>query len=270
MSIALSQKTRIMGILNVTPDSFYDGGRFDSLDKALSHAERMCREGADIIDIGGESSRPGANPVSLQEELDRVCPVVEAVAREFDVTLSVDTYKSRVAEAALGLGATMVNDISGLTFDEDMVGVVAKAGASLVIMHISGTPATMQDLPRYNDLLADISGFLETSIGKARSAGIDDSKIILDPGIGFGKTLEDNYRIIRNIPRFKQMGFSLMIGVSRKSLIGKLYEADYDRLPATVALNAIAAFLGADIVRVHDVHEHRIALKSIDLLKEPY
>ena len=257
---------RIMGILNVTPDSFYDGGRYADPARAVERAYRMRDEGADIIDIGGESTRPGALPVSAAEEIDRVCPVIEAVAKDIGVPLSVDTSKAGVARAALSAGASIVNDISGLSFDEGIAGVAASHGAGLVVMHIQGMPETMQKDPRYGDLVSEICGFLAAAAKKAVDAGIAREKIIVDPGIGFGKTLEDNYIILQNIREFGRLGFPVLVGLSRKSLIGKLYDREEDRLPATIALNAAALLGGADIIRVHDVREHRLALAGLEML----
>lgn len=259
---------KIMGICNVTPDSFFDGGRYLDKNCAVEHAVRLRDEGADIIDVGGESSRPGARPVSAAEEIDRVCPVIEALAGRIGVPISVDTYKAEVAAAALRAGATIVNDISGLALDPHMAETVASFGAGLVIMHMKGTPATMQIDPRYEDLIGEIYRFLETAAQKAVAAGVEPSRIIVDPGIGFGKTMEDNYRIINRIGEFKKLGYPVMVGLSRKSLIRRLYERDEDRLPATIALNTAAVLNGADIIRVHDVREHRLALAGIDMLRK--
>lgn len=267
MELKFGEKTLIMGIINVTPDSFYDGGRNFNKDTAIKRIFELCEQGADIIDIGGESTRPGADELSLEEELDRVCPVIEAVAKNTDKPISIDTYKSQVAEEALKLGATIVNDISGLNFDEKMASVASRYNPYLILMHIKGTPKNMQTDPNYDDLLGEIRNYLEDSSRKALDSGIDRKKIIIDPGIGFGKTLEDNYRIINNISFFKQLGFPLLIGLSRKSLIGKLYEKDNDRLFGTIALNSISALYGADIIRVHDVKEHYLALKTVEMLK---
>jgi len=253
----------IMGIVNITPDSFYDGGRHNSVHDALKHAENLLLQGADIIDIGGESSRPGALPVSEQEEMDRVCPVVEKAAKEFDTIISVDTYKSNVADEALSLGASMINDISAFTLDNRMPEVIAKHDSWIVIMHMKGTPEIMQKDTNYDDIVHDIYGYLENRIATARNSGIDPAKIIIDPGIGFGKNLPDNYVLIENIPIFKELGTPVLIGLSRKSLIGKLYDGEEDRLPATLALNSIALYNGADIIRVHDVHQHYLAVQAI-------
>ncbi|HNW29184.1 MAG TPA: dihydropteroate synthase [Spirochaetota bacterium] len=260
-------RVRIMGILNVTPDSFYDGGKYADAARAAERAFIMRDEGADIIDIGGESSRPGAKPVTAREEIDRVCPVIEKIAAGIGIPISIDTTKAAVARAALGAGASIINDISGLSFDDDMAAVAAGSGASLVLMHIQGTPETMQRDPRYGDLVGEIRGFLAAAAEKAVARGVGREKIIVDPGIGFGKTLEDNYRIIKNLHEFKELGFPVLVGLSRKSLIGKLYRAEEDRLPATIALNAASVLNGADIIRVHDVKEHRLALEALEMLK---
>ncbi len=258
---------RIMGILNVTPDSFYDGGRYPDTGRAVERAYRMRDEGADIIDVGGESTRPGAKAVTAEEEIGRVCPVIEKIAMDIGIPVSVDTSKSKVARAALAAGASIVNDISGLSFDRETAGVAAEFGAGVVLMHIRGTPETMQNDPRYADLVGEISAFLAGAAQRAMASGIGREKIIIDPGIGFGKTLEDNYRIIKNLHEFRKLGFPVLVGLSRKSLIGKLYGGDEDRLPATIALNAASVLNGADIIRVHDVKEHRLALDGLEMLK---
>lgn len=262
------EKPLVMGILNVTPDSFYDGGRYMDFNAAIAHAHEMIEMGADIIDVGGESTRPGASFISAETEISRVCPVIEALAKNNNVPISIDTTKAVVAKEAIRCGATIVNDISGLSFDAEMVNVVAETGAYVVISHIRGTPQTMQQNVHYDDILLEIRNFLQTAIEKATKAGVQREKIIIDPGIGFGKSLEGNYIILNNIPYFKELGYPLLIGISRKSLIGKLYDTDEDRLPATIALNAIIAYLGADIIRVHDVKEHVLALKAIKMLKK--
>lgn len=260
-------KTKIMGILNVTPDSFHDGGRYNSLDKAFKRACEIYSEGADIIDVGGESTRSGSLPVSTDEEIDRICPIIEKISREIGVSVSVDTTKSAVASEALKCGASMINDISGLSFDKGMAAVAAEHKAELVIMHIKGTPADMQKNTDYKDLIQDILDFLAESASIAMSEGVEKSRIIIDPGIGFGKSLEQNYEIINNIKRFTDTGFPVLIGLSRKSLISRLYSSEEDRLPATLALNAVAVEKGASYIRVHDVKAHRLAIESIDFLK---
>lgn len=260
-------RTGIMGILNVTPDSLYDGGRFADIDRAFEHAMQMVSEGADIIDVGGESTRPGSKFVSAGEEIDRVCPVIEKITRESAIPVSIDTTKSAVASEAVRCGARIINDISGLTFDPGIIRVAAENCTGLVVSHIRGVPENMQKNTSYDNLLQDILDFLKLSSESAVQSGVSRDKIIIDPGIGFGKSLEQNYVILNNIHRLREIGFPVLIGLSRKSLIGKLYDSDEDRLPATIALNAAAVLRGADIVRVHDVKAHRLALDSIDFLK---
>ncbi|HPF06046.1 MAG TPA: dihydropteroate synthase [Spirochaetota bacterium] len=262
------KRTGIMGILNVTPDSFYDGGRYSSKEIALKHAVDMYNEGADIIDVGGESTRPGSLPVSAAEEIDRVCPVIEMICREIPVVISIDTTKSEVARAAVSAGASIINDISGLTFDPQIIEVAAENNTALVISHIKGIPRDMQNNTDYDDLIKDILDFLTGNAENACNKGVGRDKIIIDPGIGFGKSLEQNYIIINELSRLTETGFPVLVGLSRKSLIGKLYEKDEDRLPATIALNSAAVLNGADIIRVHDVKAHRLALESIDFLKK--
>lgn len=268
MRLSFGEKTLIMGILNVTPDSFYDGGRYYSREDAVKRALKLRDEGADIIDIGGESTRPGSQRVSAPEEIDRICPVIEAVIKEMDIPVSVDTSKADVAEEALKLGAVIVNDISALTFDEKMAEVAAKYSACVVLMHIKGTPENMQINPEYENLLEDIYLFLENAKQRALKSGIKKENIIIDPGIGFGKSIEDNYRILRNLEYFKRIECPVLVGISRKSLIGRLQSGDHDRLYATIALNAVSAINGADIIRVHDVLPHRLAMISVDALKK--
>jgi dihydropteroate synthase len=256
-----------MGILNVTPDSFYDGGRYADTDRAYDHAMQMAEEGADIIDVGGESTRPGSKPVSSVEEIDRVCPVIERISRMVSIPISIDTTKSSVAQEAVKAGASIINDISGLTFDPGIIKVAAEHDTGLVVSHIRGIPENMQKNTSYADLLQDILDFLKLSSENAVQSGVAREKIIIDPGIGFGKSLEQNYIILNNIHLLRVTGFPVLIGLSRKSLIGRIYNADEDRLPATIALNAAAVMHGADIVRVHDVKANRLALDSIDFLK---
>lgn len=264
----MKEKIKIMGILNITPDSFYDGGKFFDKNKAFNQALKMVDDGADIIDIGGESTRPGAESVGAEEEINRVCPVIEMVSKKIDVKISIDTSKSEVAKAAIECGASMINDISGFTFDEEMVKVAAEYDVDVVLMHMKGTPKDMQENPVYNDLLMNIYSFLEDSVKRAVEGGVKKEKIIVDPGIGFGKTLEHNYVIINNILKFEELGCPVLIGLSRKSLIGKLYDKDQDRLPATIALNTAAILNGVKIIRVHDVKEHRLALIALEFLKK--
>jgi len=246
----------VMGILNTTPDSFYDGGKYTSVDAAVARARKLIAEGADIIDVGGESSRPGAAPVPAEVELSRVVPVIEQIRGESDVAISVDTTKSVVARAALAAGADIVNDISALRFDPEMASVIADTGAYVVLMHMQGTPRTMQENPTYTDPVAEIKTFLANRIAAAIHAGIDEARIILDPGIGFGKCLKHNLAILRRISEFKELGVPILIGLSRKSFLGEILGVPTeDRLIGTVAANAVAIRNGADIIRVHDVKE---------------
>lgn len=262
------ERTLIMGIVNVTPDSFSDGGRFLDRDRAVEHALRLVDEGADIIDIGGESTRPGAQPVPLEEELRRVIPVVKELRRLSDVPISVDTYKAEVARQALEAGANIVNDISALRFDPQMARVVAEHDAYVVLMHMQGTPQTMQDNPHYDDVIQDILAFLKERIEVAIDAGIKREKIIIDPGIGFGKLLEHNLEILRRLGELRALGRPILIGPSRKSFIGQLTGLPVDqRLEGTIASVVVGVLHGAQIVRVHDVAPVRRALQIVDAIK---
>jgi len=267
-SLDFSSKTYLMGILNVTPDSFSDGGVFLNKDRAVDQALRMQDEGADIIDIGGESTRPGSGAITVREEIKRVLPVIEELAGKVSIPISIDAYKSGVAEAAIQAGASIINDISGLRFDTKMPGVVARHKVPVVIMHIKGRPRDMQKKPVYKSLIPEIMDYLTESIIKARKAGIPDDMIIIDPGIGFGKTLEHNLEIIRRLNEFTGYQKPILIGPSRKSFIGKLL-GDLpvtDRLQGTAAAVAISIFNGANIVRVHDVKEMRRVAKIADAI----
>lgn len=246
-----------MGILNLTPDSFSDGGRFFSRNKAIDGALAMVADGADIIDIGGESTRPGADAVSIDEELRRVIPVIEAIAESISVPISIDTYKAAVAEKALFAGAQIINDISGLRFDPSMAKVAAEFAAGVVIMHIKGTPKDMQQNPAYGDLFSEIEDYFTQSIETALAAGVAKDMIILDPGIGFGKTMGHNLQIIGHLERFKALGLPIMTGVSRKAFIGQILGGVpvEHRLMGTAAMVSASILNGADIVRVHDVRE---------------
>ncbi len=248
----------IMGILNVTPDSFYDGGRYFKKEEAVEYALKMADEGADIIDIGAESSRPGAEPVSEDEEITRVVPVVEAVAGNIEIPVSVDTYKSGVALRAVRAGACIVNDISALRFDPNMVNIVKETGSTVILMHMLGNPRTMQNSPRYNNVVDDILTFLKKRVDFAVGHDIRKEKIIVDPGIGFGKTLEHNLAILKNISRFHETGCAVLVGVSRKSVIGKITGAPVEeRLWGTSAITVYCVTKGIEIHRVHDVRAMR-------------
>ncbi len=250
----LSRKTHIMGILNFTPNSFSDGGKFNTIDAAIAHAQKMVSEGADIIDVGGESSRPGAKPVALKEELRRVIPVIKKIAKRVKVPISIDTYKSRVAEEALDNGAMIVNDISALRLDRSMVKVVAKYNVPVVLMHMQGLPGNMQKNPRYKDVVNDIIDFFKERIAFCNSREIKPENIIVDPGIGFGKRTEHNLEIIKRLKEFKILGKPVLLGTSRKSFIGNVLNADIrQREEGTLASSVIGMLNGANILRVHDV-----------------
>ena len=264
----LGKRTLIMGILNVTPDSFYDGGRYTTPEAALNHALRMAEDGADIIDVGGESTRPGSERISVEEELSRVIPVIEKIRQRSNIPISIDTYKNEVARAALSSGADIVNDISGLKFDNSLAEVAAEFNCTLIISHIKGSPNDMQNNVHYNNLMAEIKNSLKESISRAESSGVKPEKIIVDPGIGFGKKVNDNLLILKKLSEFKNLGKPIMIGSSRKSFIGKISAAQPDeRLEGTIATVCAAVLNGADIVRVHDVKEVCRAVKVIDAIK---
>ena len=246
----------VMGVLNVTPDSFSDGGQFFDAEKAVERGLRMAADGAVIIDVGGESTRPGSASVSDDEQIERVAPVIKALRKKIDVPISIDTYKLEVAKAALGAGAGMINDITALS-DERMAELAAKHDVPVVLMHIQGTPATMQIEPRYEDVVGEVLQFLLERAGRAEDAGIDKKKIFIDPGIGFGKTLEHNLLLLRNIDKFVATNYRVLVGTSRKSCIGKLTgkEKPGERIFGTAATVALCAVSGVSIVRVHDVAE---------------
>ncbi len=253
-TIELGRVPRIMGVLNVTPDSFWDGGRYLTPKEAIEHAREMVCEGADIIDVGGESTRPGSGPIGAEEEIDRVGPVIEELIRCLDVPISIDTRRSTVAKAMLDLGVHMVNDVSGLEFDQDMLGVVRQYDVPIVIMHMRGTPENMQTLTEYDDVVADVRTELAARISKAEQAGIQPDSIVVDPGIGFSKTAEQCIRIIARLEEFRVLGKPILLGPSRKSFMGKaLGFGPEARLEPTIACCLVAACKGASIVRVHDV-----------------
>jgi dihydropteroate synthase len=244
----------LMGIVNVTPDSFFDGGRFCDPHRAVAHALRLVEEGADLLDIGAESTRPGALPVDVQEERRRLVPVVAAVAKAVSVPISVDTSKSEVARAAIDAGAIMVNDVTALRGDSAMVDVVAQAGAGLVLMHMQGTPDTMQHAPRYDDVVGEVAQFLAERIRFAIDHGVAKDRIVVDPGIGFGKTLGHNLDLLANLRVFTELGYPLLVGPSRKGFIGQLTDQSVEaRGWGTAGVVALAVEQGANILRVHDV-----------------
>ena len=269
-SFDLSQKTHIMGILNVTKDSFADGGLYFDKTSAIERAVRMVEEGAHIIDVGGESTRPGSEPVDEEEELRRTIPVIEILAKKISVPISIDTYKSAVAKRAIEAGASMVNDISGMRFDLKMPEVVAHYRVPLIIMHIQGTPKDMQRAPFYKALINEITDYLSEGIRLAVKAGVSDDMIIVDPGIGFGKTYEHNLEIIKKLHELTRLKKPILIGVSRKAFIGKIL-GDLPvthRLEGTAAAVAISIFNGANIVRVHDVKEMVWVARVADAIKK--
>jgi dihydropteroate synthase len=269
------KKTYIMGILNVTPDSFSDGGEFFSVKKAVAQALKMEKDGADIIDIGGESTRPGSATISILEEEKRVMPVLEKLIDKINIPLSIDTYKSDIAQKALGLGASMVNDITALQGDEKLVEVVSKYNVPICLMHMKGKPRDMQINPQYIDVVKEISDFLKARSDYAVSHGIQKRNIIIDPGLGFGKRtghgIEDNIEILKRLPELKKLGFPILVGPSRKAFIGNIFTGKKplppnERLQGSIASAVIAAINGADIIRVHDVKETRKALEIVDCM----
>ena len=269
-SLPYGERTLVMGILNVTPDSFSDGGHFFSPERAVAHAEQMASEGADLIDIGGESTRPGSEFAPEEEELRRVIPVIERLAGISSVPISIDTTKSSVARAALEAGAEIVNDISGLRFDPLIADEVANAKAGLILMHSRGVPKTMQQLPPVKNIMKEVMDSLRESISSARRRGVASQSIAIDPGIGFGKTAEQNLGLIANLEQLSRefSDFPIVIGTSRKSFIGKLLDHAHpdQRLYGTIASTVAAAMNGADIVRVHDVKAVVEALRIADAI----
>lgn len=260
----------VMGILNVTPDSFSDGGQFTTAEVAVEHALEMVQSGADIIDIGGESTRPGAQPVEEDEELKRIIPVIESLRDQSTIPISIDTYKANVAEAALDAGADMVNDISGLRFDTRMLKLISDRRVVVVIMHMKGSPREMQVDPHYDDCVAEILEFFKQSIALCTEQGIDKSKIILDPGIGFGKRLYDNVEILSRFEEFTRFGVPVMVAASRKSFIGMLHDADKAadlRLGGSLSAAIVGVMKGGAIVRTHDVTETVEALKVVQAIR---
>lgn len=268
-SLNISDKTYIMGILNVTPDSFSDGGLHFDRSRAVEACLRMIDDGADIVDIGGESTRPGSDPVSLEEELRRTLPVIESVASKVKVPISIDTYKANVARRALDAGASIVNDISGLMHDPEMPAVIARCSVPVVIMHIKGSPKDMQKDPSYAALIPEILEYFRSRIAFAVNAGIPEDKIIIDPGIGFGKTFDHNLEILHNLDKFTALGRPILVGPSRKAFLGKILDdaPAADRIEGTAAAVAISIMKGASFVRVHDVKEMAKVAKVSDAIK---
>jgi dihydropteroate synthase len=264
----LSSRTHVMGILNVTPDSFSDGGKYFDPERAIEGGKTLAAEGADFLDVGGESTRPGAEPVGEEEEIRRVVPVIEGLVRSLKIPISVDTYKAAVAEAALEAGASIVNDISALTFDPKMAEVVAARGATVVLMHMAGTPRTMQEKPSYANVVKEVHDYLLSRAGNARDKGI--RQILVDPGIGFGKNLEHNLTLLRNLRKCTPAGYPILVGPSRKSFIGKILDVQADdRLEGTASAVAACVLRGAHVVRVHDVKAMKRVSLVADALKDP-
>ena len=264
----LGQRTLLMGILNVTPDSFSDGGLFFDRSKAIEHGLKMAEEGADLIDIGGESTRPGSKPLDPEEELRRVIPVIKSLAKRLDIPISIDTYKSKVAKAAIDAGAELINDISGLHFDPELAKVASQEDVPIVLMHIRGTPETMQKDVHYESLFSEILQYLREGIERAESSGVDPEKIIIDPGIGFGKTLEHNLLLIKNLSEFRILGKPILLGTSRKSFIGRILNAEpQERLEGTLASTVVGILHGAHIVRCHDVAQAKKAIAVADAIR---
>ncbi|MEJ2361084.1 MAG: dihydropteroate synthase [Gammaproteobacteria bacterium] len=258
---------QVMGILNVTPDSFSDGGRFSSAEAALQQARRMVDEGATIVDVGGESTRPGAQPVATAEELERVVPVVERIARELDVIISVDTCKPEVMQAAVAAGAHMVNDVMALR-ENGALAAVAALQVPVCLMHMQGEPRTMQTRPVYDDVVADIRGFLQQRLQACLAAGIARDQLILDPGFGFGKSLQHNLTLFKHLPRFVELGYPVLVGVSRKSMLGSILDLPVEqRMPGSIGLAALAVWLGASIIRAHDVGPTIQAIRAVEAVK---
>ncbi|RKU20210.1 dihydropteroate synthase [Candidatus Poribacteria bacterium] len=266
-TLTLGDRTHVMGILNVTPDSFSDGGCYLDVQRAIAHTQLMVEEGATLVDVGGESSRPGASPVSVDEELARVVPVIRAIVDSVDVLISVDTYKAEVARQALEAGAHLVNDITALRGDVAMASVVAEMEAGLILMHMKGTPRTMQQAPQYGDVVSEVRASLQESVRTAEEQGVAAERIVIDPGIGFGKTTEHNLELLKRLSEFRSLNKPLLIGTSRKSFIGTVLGLPVnERVEGTAATVCWAIAHGADIVRVHDVKANVRAALMTDAL----
>jgi len=267
-SLAIGQRTYVMGILNVTPDSFSDGGLYLQPEQAIKHAEEMLADGADLIDVGGQSSRPGALAVPAEVERQRVLPVVREIVKRYDALVSVDTYRAEVAEAALDAGAVLINDISAMRFDARMLSLLAQRHASVVLMHMQGTPHTMQQAPTYRHIIDEVYGFLAERLALALRCGMTRQQIVLDPGIGFGKTVQHNVELLGALASFRALGQPLLVGTSRKSFLGALLEREvWDRLEGSIASAVYAVLQGASMVRVHDVKPMLQAIRLLDTLQ---
>ena len=261
------EETGIMGIINVTPDSFSDGGKYANVEAAVMRAKQMVADGADIIDIGGESSRPGAEPITANEECRRVIPVVQALAEQFQIPISVDTYKAKVAREALSAGACVINDITALHGDPNMCQIIADAQAGVILMHMQGLPATMQKAPTYQNVVAEVHAWLTEVASQAVDRGIDSSRIMIDPGIGFGKTFDHNLEILRHLMQFRGIGYPMLVGGSRKKFIGRILDLPvHQREEGTAATVAWSIINGANMVRVHDVAKMKQVAQVIDTI----
>jgi dihydropteroate synthase len=254
----------VMGVLNVTPDSFSDGGEFFATNAAVKHGLEMARSGADIVDIGGESTRPGSRPISANEEIERVLPVIEQIARSVSIHLSIDTSKAVVARAAIEAGASIINDVTGGRGDPAMLPLAAEKGAALIIMHMQGTPETMQVKPTYDDVVGEVADFFRQQFAQAVRCGVNPMRIAFDPGIGFGKTAAHNLELLANLPRLRIENRPLVVGVSRKAFLGKISGPLADRASATLALTSLLRARGADVLRVHDVAQNVSALRTTE------
>jgi dihydropteroate synthase len=268
--VDLSHRGMIMGVLNVTPDSFSDGGQFFDVESAVAHGVQMAADGASIVDVGGESTRPGAEPVPAEEELRRVISVIKELRRKTEVFISIDTSKADVARAALEAGAVIVNDVTGARADEAMLPLLAQRKAALVIMHMQGDPKTMQVAPRYDDVVSEVGDFFRQQYERVLEFGIDPMAVAFDPGIGFGKTLEHNLELLGNLERLREHGRPLVVGVSRKSFLAKLAGSDEmkDRIAPTATMTALLRERGADVFRVHDVKENVQALRMAEVMQK--
>jgi dihydropteroate synthase len=262
--IDLTNRAMVMGVLNVTPDSFSDGGEFFATNAAVKHGLEMARSGADIVDVGGESTRPGAKSISPNEELERVLPVIKQIARSISVHLSIDTSKAAVARAAIEAGASIINDVTGGRGDPAMLPLAAEEGVALIIMHMQGTPETMQAKPTYEDVVGEVADFFRQQFAQAVRCGVDPMRIAFDTGIGFGKTAAHNVELLANLPRLRIENRPLVVGVSRKAFLGKISVPPADRASATLALTSLLRARGADVLRVHDVAQNVSALRTTE------
>jgi len=268
-TLDLSRRTHVMGVINVTPDSFSDGGQFFEMEKAVAQGLQLAADGADLIDVGGESTRPYSKGISADEEMNRVIPVIEALKKDLRIPISIDTLKAQVAREALRSGASMVNDISALRSDPEMASVVAEAGVPVILMHMKGTPADMQANPAYDDVAGEIIRFLKESMDRAVSRGIRRERIIIDPGIGFGKTFDHNLEILKELGRFQCLEAPILVGSSRKAFIGRILDKKaHERDTGTMATVAAAVMNGAHIVRVHNVKQAVETVRVIDAIKK--